>query len=51
MSVTVGVNALMPGFTVAHKGSTGISIAMAPDVCKTPSPAGTVPIPYPNIAQ
>ena len=22
-----------------------------PDVCKTPSPAGPVPIPYPNIAQ
>ncbi len=23
----------------------------APDVCKTPSPGGPVPIPYPNIAQ
>jgi len=22
-----------------------------PDVCKTPSPAGPVPIPYPNLAQ
>jgi hypothetical protein len=22
-----------------------------PDICNTPSPAGTVPIPYPNIAQ
>lgn len=51
MPVTVGVNALMPGLTVAHKGSNGISTAMAPDVCKTPSPGGPVPIPYPNIAQ
>lgn len=23
----------------------------APDVCKTPSPAGPVPIPYPNLSQ
>ena len=34
---------------IAHKGSGGMSIAF-PDVCKTPSPAGPVPIPYPNIA-
>lgn len=34
---------------IAHKGSGGISIAF-PDVCKTPTPAGPVPIPYPNIA-
>ena len=33
---------------VVHKGSNGISIAF-PDVCKTPSPAGPIPIPYPNI--
>jgi hypothetical protein len=32
----------------AHKGSGGMSIAF-PDVCNTPSPAGPVPIPYPNI--
>ena len=50
MPVTVGVNALKPALSVAHKGSTGISTAMAPDVCKTPSPGGPVPIPYPNIA-
>ncbi len=36
--------------SVVHKGSTGITIAF-PDVCKTPSPAGPIPIPYPNIAQ
>jgi len=35
---------------IAHKGSGGMSTAF-PDVCKTPSPAGPVPIPYPNIGQ
>jgi hypothetical protein len=35
---------------IAHKGSGGMSIAV-PDVCKTPTPAGPVPIPYPNIGQ
>ena len=28
----------------------GISMAV-PDVCKTPTPAGPIPIPYPNIAE
>jgi len=46
MGVTVGVNNL----SVVHAGSSGTTIAF-PDVCKTPSPAGPVPIPYPNIAQ
>jgi uncharacterized protein DUF4150 len=46
MGVTVGVNNL----SVVHKGSSGTTIAF-PDVCKTPSPAGPIPIPYPNIAQ
>ena len=32
---------------LAHKGSQGVTIAF-PDVCKTPSPGGPVPIPYPN---
>jgi hypothetical protein len=36
--------------TVVHKASSGIATAF-PDVCKTPSPAGPVPIPYPNIAK
>ena len=35
---------------IAHKGSGGMSIVF-PDVCKTPTPAGPVPIPYPNIGQ
>ena len=46
MPVTVGVNFL----SVVHKGSNGVTIAF-PDVCKTPSPAGPIPIPYPNIAK
>ncbi len=46
MPVTVGVNFM----SVVHASSNGISIAF-PDVCKTPSPAGPVPIPYPNIAK
>jgi hypothetical protein len=32
---------------IAHKGSGGMSIVF-PDVCKTPSPGGPIPIPYPN---
>src|SRR6185312_8447100 len=35
---------------IAHKGSSGMS-TIFPDVCKTPTPAGPVPIPYPNIGQ
>lgn len=45
MPVTVGVNYL----SVIHAGSNGITSAF-PDVCKTPTPGGPVPIPYPNIA-
>lgn len=33
---------------VDHKGSGGMSMVF-PDVCKTPTPAGPIPIPYPNI--
>ncbi|MEW5702961.1 MAG: DUF4150 domain-containing protein [Candidatus Zixiibacteriota bacterium] len=46
MPVTISVN----GLSLAHKGSTGIAAATIPDICKTPSPGGPVPIPYPNIA-
>ena len=46
MALTVNVN----GLSLAHKGSNGIVTATLPDVCKTPSPGGPVPIPYPNIA-
>jgi len=46
MGVTVGVN----GMSVVHSGSSGI-VSAFPDTCQTPSPAGPVPIPYPNVAQ
>jgi hypothetical protein len=49
MPVTVKVNG--SSNSLVHKGSSGISTATIPDVCKTPSPAGPVPIPYPNISQ
>jgi hypothetical protein len=45
MGVTVAVNSM----SVVHKGSGGITTAF-PDVCKTPTPGGPIPIPYPNIA-
>jgi hypothetical protein len=45
MPVTVGANSL----SVVHKDSGGVSQAF-PDVCKTPTPGGPVPMPYPNIA-
>jgi hypothetical protein len=42
----VGVN----NRSVVHKDSGGTTVAF-PDVCKTPSPAGPIPIPYPNVAK
>jgi hypothetical protein len=45
MPVTLNVN----NKTVVHAGSTGTSTA-APDPCKTPTPGGPVPMPYPNVA-
>ena len=35
---------------IAHKGSKGMSLVF-PDVCKTPTPGGPVPIPYPNLGK
>lgn len=46
MSQTVFVNSR----GVVHKASGGMSIVF-PDVCKTPTPGGPVPIPYPNIGK
>jgi hypothetical protein len=46
MSSTININDL----TLAHKGSGGTASATIPDVCKTPSPGGPVPLPYPNVA-
>jgi uncharacterized Zn-binding protein involved in type VI secretion len=40
---------IVNGLTVVHKGSDGIAISSAPDVCKTPPVP--VPVPYPvNVA-
>jgi hypothetical protein len=46
MPCTVFVN----GRGAVHQGSGGMSTVF-PDVCQTPSPAGPIPIPYPNIGQ
>jgi hypothetical protein len=46
MPCTVFVN----GRGVAHKKSGGASTVF-PDVCKTPTPGGPVPLPYPNVGQ
>jgi hypothetical protein len=46
MAATTNVNSR----TVVHKSSSGVLIGF-PDVCKTPTPAGPIPIPYPNVAQ
>ncbi|HYO67230.1 MAG TPA: DUF4150 domain-containing protein [Archangium sp.] len=46
MANSVGVNKM----SVVTKDSKGVTIAF-PDVCKTPSPGGPIPIPYPNIAR
>ena len=46
MPATINVN----NRTVVHATSGGICTGF-PDVCKTPTPGGPVPIPYPNIAK
>lgn len=47
MPVTIKVNG--KSNSLVHKGSNGIAKNTVPDVCKTPSPGGPVPIPYPVI--
>ncbi len=47
MAVTIHVNG--KSNSLVHKGSMGIVKSTLPDVCKTPTPAGPVPIPYPII--
>jgi hypothetical protein len=46
---TIKVNGTLNG--LVHKGGSWMSIATIPDVCKTPTPGGPVPLPYPNISQ
>ncbi len=38
------------GRSILHKGDGFVQTCPIPDVCKTPSPAGPVPIPYVNVA-
>ncbi len=45
MAATVNVNHR----TVVHAKSNGLVVGF-PDVCLTPTPAGPMPIPYPNVA-
>jgi len=47
MAVTIHVNG--KSNSLVHKGSMGIAKSTIPDVCKTPTPGGPVPIPYPVI--
>jgi uncharacterized Zn-binding protein involved in type VI secretion len=47
MSVTIHVNGITN--SLAHKGCNGFTRCTLPDVCKTPSPSGPVPMPYPVI--
>jgi Domain of unknown function (DUF4150) len=46
----MGTHVTVNGLGLTHKGSVGTSIATLPDVCKTPTPGGPVPMPYPNVA-
>ncbi|HEY0709773.1 MAG TPA: DUF4150 domain-containing protein [Polyangia bacterium] len=46
---TIKVNGVLNG--LVHKGDSWMSMATIPDVCKTPTPGGPVPMPYPNISQ
>ncbi|MBZ5714680.1 PAAR-like domain-containing protein [Nannocystis pusilla] len=39
------------GRTIVHRGDGLVDVAGPPDVCKTPSPAGPVPVPYVNAAR
>jgi uncharacterized Zn-binding protein involved in type VI secretion len=45
----VPATVIVNGRTVVHQSSGGVATGF-PDVCKTPSPGGPIPIPYPNIA-
>jgi Domain of unknown function (DUF4150) len=41
---------LVNNLGLTYKSSIGISTCTLPDVCKTPTPGGPVPVPYPNFA-
>lgn len=39
------------GRSIVHQGDGNTNTAAPPDVCKTPSPGGPIPVPYVNIAK
>ena len=41
---------IVNNLALTYKSTIGVSQATLPDVCKTPTPGGPVPIPYPNFA-
>ncbi|QRK11303.1 DUF4150 domain-containing protein [Archangium violaceum] len=45
------MKAFVNGRSVVHQGDGLTNTCPAPDVCKTPSPGGPVPVPYVNIAK
>jgi hypothetical protein len=46
----MGTNVDANGRSILHKGHGLVHTCAPPDVCKTPSPGGPVPIPYVNVA-
>jgi Domain of unknown function (DUF4150) len=48
MAVTVSASKM--SVILKASGHTGVAVAAFPDVCKTPTPGGPIPIPYPSMA-
>jgi len=48
--ITIQLNGSKNGHSLCHKGCNSVSTATLPDVCKTPTAGGPVPIPYPNVS-
>src|SRR5262245_4380020 len=46
----MGTSVVANGRSIIHKGHGQTHASAAPDVCKTPTPGGPIPIPYPNLA-
>lgn len=49
MAITIQINGKFFLNSLMHKGCGGFAKNTLPDVCKTPTPGGPVPIPYPVI--
>ena len=46
----VSVSSSKMSVILKASGHTGVAVIAFPDVCKTPTPAGPIPIPYPSMA-